>query len=225
MRTLIAEDDASIAVALAGALRSSGHAVQRVGNGAEANQALCDSRFDLLVLDLGLPGLSGDEVLRRFRARDTDCPVLVISARDALRERVKVLDIGADDYLVKPFALTEFAARVRALLRRATSKGATELRVGRLRIDTSGRGVLLDNARLELTAREASLLHALAVRLDRISSRNYLVDALCGSSQELTDNGLDIALHRLRRKLQDSGVSVRTIRGLGYLLEEAVSAL
>jgi two-component system OmpR family response regulator len=221
MRILIAEDDAAIAVALAGALRGSGHAVQRVGDGVEADEALCDHQYDLLVLDLGLPGLDGGEVLRRFRARDATCPVLVISARDALRERVTALDIGADDYLVKPFALGEFEARIRALLRRVINKGATELRIGRLRIDTAGQGVLLDNTPLELTSREVSLLQALATRQERISSRAQLIDALCVRDQELTDNGLDIALHRLRRKLQDCGVHVRTVRGLGYLLEEA----
>ncbi len=224
MRMLIAEDDASIAVALAGALRNSGHAVQRVGDGLEADQALCDNQYDLLVLDLGLPRLDGGEVLRRLRARDALFPILVISARDALRERVAALDLGADDYLVKPFALDEFEARVRALLRRAISKGANELRVGRLRISTSGHCVLLDNAPLELTPREVSLLKALAVRQDRVSSRAHLIDSLCGWHQELTDNGLDIALHRLRRKLQDCGVNVRTVRGLGYLLEETPGA-
>jgi two-component system OmpR family response regulator len=128
---------------------------------------------------------------------------------------------GADDYLVKPFALAEFQARVRALLRRAASNGTTELRVGRLRLDLPGHRAWVGDAPLELTAREFGLVEALAGRLDRIN-RAQLVEALCNWDQELTDNGLDIAIHRLRRKLRGSGANVRTVRGLGYLLEEAV---
>ncbi len=147
--------------------------------------------------------------------------MLVVTAREGLRERVRVLDLGADDYLVKPFALAEFEARVRALLRRYTTQGAPELSIGRLRLDLPGHRAWVDEDALELTAREFGLLEALASRLDRVTSRAQLVEALCNWDQELTDNGLDIAIHRLRRKLAGSGTSVRTIRGLGYLLEES----
>lgn len=223
MRILLVEDDAAIAAGLCSSLRNSGHAVDHVNDGKLADAALRDHAYDLLVLDLGLPMLDGSEVLRRLRNRGTGLPVLVVTARAGLDERIQVLDLGADDYLVKPFALAEFEARVRALARRVASRGVPELALGRLRLDLPGHRARLDETPLELTAREFGLLEALALRADRVTSRAQLVEALCDWDQGLTDNGLDIAIYRLRRKLQHSGVSVRTIRGLGYLLEEAGS--
>ena len=163
-------------------------------------------------------------VLRHLRQRGSGVPVLVITAREGLAERVRVLDLGADDYLVKPFALAEFEARVRALLRRSASKGSTELRIGRLRLDLPGHRAWIGDTQLELTAREFGLIEALASRTDRLTSRAQLIEALCNWDQDLTDNGLDIAIHRLRRKLHGSGANVRTVRGLGYLLEESDGA-
>jgi two-component system, OmpR family, response regulator len=221
MRILLAEDDPSIAEGIRASLRHGGHAVDHVASGNLADTALRDRAYDLLVLDLGLPAIDGSEVLRRLRSRGTGMPVLVVTAREGLAERIRVLDLGADDYLVKPFALTEFEARVRALLRRANSNGKPELLLGRLRLDLPGHRAWIGQNPLELTAREFGLLEALALRVDRITSRAQLVEALCDWDQELTDNGLDIAIHRLRRKLEGSGTGVRTIRGLGYLLEEA----
>ena len=220
MRILLAEDDLSIADGIRASLRRGGHAVDHVADGGLADAALRDHDYDLLVLDLGLPTLDGSEVLRRLRHRGTGMPVLVVTARDGLAERIRVLDLGADDYLVKPFALAEFEARVRALLRRASSQGKPELQLGRLRLDLPGHRAWIGQAPLELTAREFGLLEALALRVDRVTSRTQLIAALCDWDQELTDNGLDIAIHRLRRKLHGSGTGVRTIRGLGYLLEE-----
>jgi two-component system, OmpR family, response regulator len=221
MRILLAEDDPSIAEGIRASLRHGGHAVDHVATGSLADTALRDRVYDLLVLDLGLPAIDGSEVLRRLRSRGTGMPVLVVTAREGLAERIRVLDLGADDYLVKPFALAEFEARVRALLRRASSNGKPELLLGRLRLDLPGHRAWIGQNPLELTAREFGLLEALALRVDRITSRAQLVEALCDWDQELTDNGLDIAIHRLRRKLEGSGTGVRTIRGLGYLLEEA----
>ena len=220
MRILVAEDDASIAAAIAPALQVAGHAVDAVADGLLADRALATGTFDLLVLDLGLPGLDGAEVLKRLRDRGAGIPVLVITARDALNDRVRVLDLGADDYLVKPFALSEFEARVRALVRRAANRGAPELRIGQLLVDLAGQRVSCDGRPLDLTRREFGLLSALATRQDKVTSRPQLVEAVCGWDDELTDNGLDIAIYRVRRKLQGSGVTIRTIRGLGYLLEE-----
>jgi len=220
MRILLAEDDASIAEGICASLRHGGHAVDHAARGNLADTALRDHDYDLLVLDLGLPSLDGSEVLRRLRRRGTGMPVLVVTARDGLAERIRLLDLGADDYLVKPFALAEFEARVRALLRRASSQGRPELQLGRLRLDLPGHRAWIDQAPLELTAREFGLLEALALRVDRVTSRAQLIAALCDWDQELTDNGLDIAIHRLRRKLHGSGTGVRTIRGLGHLLEE-----
>lgn len=220
MRILIAEDDSAIAAGIAASLRQGGHAVDHVDDGARADAALKDTPYDLLVLDLGLPALDGSEVLQRLRRRGVGLPVLVITAREGLRERVRVLDLGADDYLVKPFALAEFEARVRALLRRVASNGAPELKLGRLRLDLPGHRAWVDDAPLELTAREFGLLAALAMRPERVTSRAQLIEALCSWDQELTDNGLDIAIHRLRRKLHGCGTGVRTIRGLGYMLQD-----
>ncbi|MBN8797915.1 MAG: winged helix-turn-helix domain-containing protein, partial [Stenotrophomonas nitritireducens] len=177
--------------------------------------------YDMLILDLGLPSLEGTAVLQRLRQRGDSLPVLVVTARDGLQERVRTLDLGADDYLIKPFAVDELEARVRAQLRRVTSNGQPELRIGRLRLDLPGHRVWMNTDPLELTAREFGLLSALATRPDRISSRAQLVEALCSWDEELTDNGLDIALHRLRRKLRPGGMGIRTVRGLGYMLEEA----
>lgn len=224
MRILIVEDDPAIAAGVIATLRQSGHAVDHAGNGSHADTALRSTPYDLLILDLGLPGLDGSEVLQRVRKRGGNLPVLVITAREGLGERVRVLDLGADDYLVKPFALAEFEARVRALLRRYTAQGAPELALGRLRLDLPGHRAWVDDTPLDLTAREFGLLEALATRPDRVTSRAQLIEALCSWDEELTDNGLDIAIHRLRRKLADSGTQVRTIRGLGYLLEQAPAA-
>ncbi len=218
MRILITEDDSAISAAIAASLGS--HAVDRVADGAQADSALCNATYDLLILDLGLPALDGVQVLQRLRQRGSGLPVLVITAREGLSERVRVLDLGADDYLVKPFALAEFEARVRALLRRSANQGAPELRIGQLRLDLPGRRAWVGESALDLTAREFGLLEALAVRANRITNRGQLIEALCNWDQELTDNGLDIAVHRLRRKLHASGATVRTVRGLGYLLEE-----
>jgi len=211
MRILLAEDDLSIAEGICASLRQGGHAVDHVAGGNLADAALRDHDYDLLVLDLGLPALDGSEVLQRLRSRGAGLPVLVVTARDGLP--------------VKPFALSEFEARVRALLRRASSRGVPELLLGRLRLDLPGHRAWIDEAPLELTAREFGLLEALALRADRVTSRAQLIEALCDWDQELTDNGLDIAIHRLRRKLHGSGTGVRTIRGLGYLLEEAAGEL
>lgn len=219
MRILIIEDDAAIADAIGAALTGAGHAVDRLANGRLADAALRDHPYDLVVLDLGLPDVDGIELLRRLRSRADAVPVLVATAREELEERVRALDLGADDYLVKPFALREFEARARALLRRRTSQGVPELTLGDLAIDLPRRRARVGAQTLELTPREFGLLEALAARLDRVVSREQLVDALCSWDTTLTDNGLDIAVYRLRRKLDGSGVRIRTVRGLGYLLE------
>lgn len=216
---LVVEDDSAIADAVCASLTRAGHAVDHLVNGKAAIAALQEHAFALVVLDLGLPGEAGDEVLRRLRSAHDGIPVLVITARDDVDLRVRTLDLGADDYLVKPFSLAEFDARVRALLRRQSNRGVPILKLGRLSIDLAGRRVLLGDQPLELTAREFALLEILASHNNRVTSREHVIEALCTWNDALTDNGLDIAVYRLRRKLVDSGVNLRTVRGLGYLLE------
>ena len=219
MRILIAEDDEHIAAGMQNLLVARGHAVDRVGDGKQAEEAGKSGVYQLLILDIGLPSLEGGEVIRRLRAARIDTPILVVSAGEALNERVRILDLGADDYLVKPFAIAEFDARVRAHLRRGSAQGATELEVGGLVIDPGDQRARGPNGPIELTAREFALVSLLAARAGRIVSRTQMMETICAWDNELTDNGLDIALHRLRRKIQDCGVRLRTIRGLGYLLE------
>ena len=219
MRILVVEDDAAIADAVCASLERAGHAVDRLANGKAAITALQEHAFALVVLDLGLPGVDGTEVLRRMRSAHDRIPVLVITAREEVDLRVHTLDLGADDYLVKPFSLAEFDARVRALLRRQSNGGVPILQLGKLSIDLTGRRVLLDDEPLDLTAREFALLEVLASRHNRVTPREHVIEALCTWNDALTDNGLDIAVYRLRRKLTDSGVNLRTVRGLGYLLE------
>lgn len=219
MRMLVVEDDAAIASAVCASLERAGHVVDHLANGKAAVAALQEHAFALVVLDLGLPGEEGGQVLRRLRAAHDGVPVLVITAREEVDLRVRTLDLGADDYLVKPFSLAEFDARVRALLRRQSNRGMPTLQLGKLSIDLTGRRVLLGDAPLDLTAREFALLEVLASHHNRVTSREHVIEALCTWNDALTDNGLDIAIHRLRRKLLDSGVKLRTVRGLGYLLE------
>ncbi|MCC4595152.1 response regulator transcription factor [Xanthomonas campestris pv. phormiicola] len=224
MRILVAEDDTSIAVALRDSLAECGHVVDHVNDGAAAERALSAESYHLLVLDLGLPRRDGLQVLQRVRERRDEVAVLVVTARDGVEDRIRALDQGADDYLIKPFELSEFLARTRALLRRRSSGGIPELALGQLRINLAGRRVWLQDEPLELTAREFALLETLLMRSGRVVSRGQLTDALCDWQHEITDNGLDISMHRLRRKLHGSGVGIRTIRGLGYLLEESRTA-
>lgn len=219
MRVLVVEDDAAIADAVSAALERAGHAVDHLASSQAALSALQEHAFALVVLDLGLPDGDGGEVVRRLRSAHDGVPVLVITAREDVEQRVRTLDLGADDYLVKPFSLAEFDARVRALLRRQGSHGAPVLQLGALEIDLAGRRVLRDGRALDLTAREFGLLEVLASRVNRVTSREHVIEALCTWNEALTDNGLDIAIHRLRRKLAGCGVNLRTVRGLGYLLE------
>jgi two-component system OmpR family response regulator len=219
MRILVVEDDAAISDAVCSALERAGHAVDHLASSQAALSALHDHAFTLVVLDLGLPDGDGGELVRRLRAAHDGVPVLVITAREDVDQRVRTLDLGADDYLVKPFSLAEFDARVRALLRRQSNQGVPVLQLGALELDLAGRRVLRDGQALDLTAREFGLLEVLASRVNRVTSREHVIEALCTWNEALTDNGLDIAIHRLRRKLAGHGVNLRTVRGLGYLLE------
>lgn len=218
MRILIAEDDSILADGLSRTLRQGGYAVDAVHDGVAADAALSAQPFDLLILDLGLPNLTGQEVLRRLRARDSRLPVLILTAADSIEQRVQGLDLGADDYMAKPFSLSELEARVRALTRRGAGGGGAVLRHGRLAFDQVGRVVSVDGQMIDLSAREISLLEVLLARNGRMVSKNQLVDHLCEWGEEVSTNAIEVYVHRLRKKLEPGGVRIMTVRGLGYCL-------
>jgi two-component system OmpR family response regulator len=221
MRILVAEDDAVLAEGVARILRQSGYAVDWVKNGAEADSALEADDFDLLILDLGLPKKSGLDVLKRLRARQSRLPVLILTALDGVNDRVRGLDAGADDYLAKPFDLSELEARVRALVRRGMAGGPTLLRHGALSYDQVGRVAQLNGETLELSAREVSVLEIFLQRAGRLVSKDQLVSHLCEWGEEVSPNAIEVYVHRLRKKLEPGGVRIVTVRGLGYSLEKS----
>ena len=220
MRILVAEDDAILADGVTRTLRQSGYAVDWVKNGLEADSALDADDFDLLILDIGLPKKSGLEVLKRLRLRDSRLPVLILTALDGVNDRVRGLDAGADDYLAKPFDLSELEARVRALVRRGMAGSPTLLRHGALTYDQVGRVARLNGEALELSARVVSLLEIFLQRAGRLVSKDQLVSHLCEWGEEVSPNAIEVYVHRLRKKLEPGGVRIVTVRGLGYSLEK-----
>jgi two-component system OmpR family response regulator len=218
MRILIAEDDAIIADGLSRSLRQGGYAVDWAPNGTEADTALLTVAYDLLILDLGLPKLSGLDLLKRVRSRNSAIPVLILTAMDGSGDRVKGLDLGADDYMVKPFDLAELEARVRALTRRSAGTTPT-IQCGALVYDQIGRVAQIAGQNIELSAREIGLLEVLLSRMGRLVSKDQLVDHLCGWGEEVSHNAIEVYVHRLRKKLEVGGVKIATVRGLGYCLE------
>ncbi len=224
MRILLAEDDAILADGLMRCLRQSGYAVDRAKTGTEADATVVAGAYDLVILDLGLPKLNGLEVLRRLRARGSKVPVLILTAFDGVSDRVRGLGLGADDYLAKPFALTELEARVRALTRRGHAGASSLLRYGDLTYDQVGRVVELNGRPLDLSARELGLLEILMQRAGRMVSKEHLVDHMCEWGEEVSTNAIEVYIHRLRRKLESGSVKIVTVRGLGYSLEKAREA-
>jgi len=224
VRILIIEDDSVLADGLSRTLRHADYAVDAASTGVEADHVLAAQSYDLVILDLGLPGLDGFEVLRRMRRRGSTVPVLVLTARDALQDRVKGLDLGADDYMIKPFDLPELEARVRALIRRGQSGGASVLSHGALVLDTAGGRATLGGEPLDLSARELGVLEVLMMRAGRVVNKEQLAEQLYGWDEEVGPNAIEVYVHRLRRKLEPAGVNIRTIRGLGYLLEKDANA-
>lgn len=216
MRLLVVEDNDDLADAVVRHLRAEGHAVDRVASAAEASAALRVADYAAVVLDLGLPDGSGLDLLRTERARGDRTPVLIATARDRVSDRIAGLDAGADDYVVKPFDLRELEARLRALVRRATAGGATEVEIGPLRVDLAAARVFGPEGEIRLTAREWSVLALLVGARGRVRSRAALEEALYAFDDEIAGNAVEVYVSRLRTKL-GAGV-IETRRGLGYLV-------
>lgn len=224
MRILIVEDDPVLADGLQQSLRGSDYAVDWVADGALADKILKDEVYDLMILDLGLPKLDGFEVLKRLRSRGSKLPVLILSAREATEDRVRGLDLGADDYMIKPFSLPEMEARVRALLRRGMGATQSLLIHGALAFDSASRMAAVDGKPLDLSGREVSVLEVLLLRAGRVVSKEQLVEHLYSFNEEVGMNAIEVYVHRLRKKIEGAGVTIRTVRGLGYLLDKAEQA-
>jgi two-component system OmpR family response regulator len=221
MRILLVEDDQDLGGAMRDGLILAGHTTDLVGTASHALHALQSEHFDLLVLDLGLPDRDGTDVIRTARHLRKSLPILILTARDTLDSRVEGLDLGADDYVVKPVAMAELCARIRALLRRNIGDGNPLWRLGNLELDTVGKIARVGNELLDLSAREWTLLEYLASSAGRIVSKEQLIQVLGGWEQELSANAIEAYVHRVRSKLNNSGINIRTVRGLGYMLSEA----
>jgi len=218
MRILVVEDDSLLADGLTQVLKRSGHAVDQVRTGLQADNSLRLTSYELMVLDVGLPGIDGFEVLRRLRSRRSKANVLVLTARDGVEDRVRGLDLGADDYLTKPFSLTEFEARVRALSRRPTLAAASIVIRG-LSVDVEAKRVRVNDVPIDLTVREWALLELFLARPGRVLSKEQIAQQLASYEDTLTVNAIEVYVSRLRSKVEASGVRIRTVRGFGYLWE------
>jgi two-component system OmpR family response regulator len=220
MRLLVVEDDDIVADAIQRGLAAASYAVLRVTSAESAQAALADEDFALAVIDVGLPGTDGMSLVRRLRGMGKTLPTLILTARCTLADKVKALDLGADDFMSKPFEAAELAARCRALMRR--SSGALEglVKLNRMSVDLRGKRLLIDDAEVELTAREWLVLDALVRRIGLIVSKDKLQQVISNSEQDITANAVEVHISRLRGKL-GSAALVRSLRGLGYRLEEA----
>ncbi len=224
MRILIVEDDDVLGSGLMRILQAEGYAVDLMPRGEQAVLAAGRERFDLVILDVGLPGIDGFEVLRRLRGDAQRMPVLVLTARDTVDDRVHGLDLGADDYMAKPFAMPELVARVRALIRRSQAQSGPRVVHGPLALDTVARRAFLRGEPLDLAAREWAVLEVLLARVERIVSKESIIQAVASWGDELSPNAIEVYVSRLRAKLEPAGVRIRTVRGFGYMLEEYAEA-
>ena len=219
MRILLAEDNRTLADWLAKALTRGGFAVDCMHDGADTEHILLTQKYDVVVLDLGLPRIDGIEVLRRLRRRGSNVPVLVLTARGATDDRVNGLNAGADDYLSKPFKLVELEARINALIRRSNGAAAPSITVGPLVYESVGRAFRLGEELLALRPKEHAVLEALVTRAGKAVSKTSLHESVFNLDAATSPEAVEIYVHRLRRKLEGSGVAIVTLRGLGYVLE------
>ncbi len=220
MRVLFVEDNPILADGLLRILRKHNYVVTHEVSGKQADHLLIENDYDLVILDMGLPDMDGSEVLLRLRQRGNKVPVLILTARDKVEDRVLGLDYGADDYLIKPFDLLELEARIRALLRRGMSATGAKLQVGELSLDTVGHRATLNGEPLELSSREITVLEILMLRAGRVVSKELLSEQMSELGEEMSINAIEVYVHRLRKKLEAGNTQIRTLRGLGYLLEK-----
>jgi two-component system OmpR family response regulator len=219
MRLLIVEDDAMLADGLARNLRRSGHAVDCVESAERASLALECEGFDLVILDLGLPGSDGFDLLQKLRRRGDTVPLIVVSARERLGDRVRGLDLGADDYLVKPFAQEELEARVRALIRRRATRTTPRVTFGPLTLDLVAREARVNGERVELTQREWAIMELFVTQPGVALAKERMVQSLSSWDEKLSANAVEVYVSRLRAKFEPAGLRIRTVRGYGYMLE------
>lgn len=219
MRVLLVEDDDVLGDALNQSLKNAGYAVDWAKDGKYADLALHDQIYEAAILDLGLPKMDGIEVLRKLRQRKVFIPVLIISAREAIDDRIKALDLGADDYLVKPFKLPELEARLRALIRRSNRSVDSIIDFGPLSYNAVDRTVTNAGRFLAFSKRETSILELLILREGRVVSKDALIENLCNWSEEVGINAIEVYIHRIRKKLEPYGVAIMTVSGSGYTLE------
>ena len=219
MRVLLVEDNLKLAQSLQAGLGGAGMVVDAVGNGLHADQLLAHESFDVVVLDLALPGIGGLEVMRRARARHDDVPILVLTASGETADRVAGLNAGADDYLPKPFELSELVARLRAIARRRSGRAHPVFDCGKLRYDSVSRLFTTGGQRLSLPPREHAVLELLIAQPGAPVSKQTLCDRMCTLDESVSPEAIDIYIHRLRKRLEGTAVRIRTLRGLGYLLE------
>ena len=216
MRLLLVEDDSMIGAAVEEGLRREGHTVDWVRDGREAEVVIPGGAYELVLLDLGLPRRDGLAILRSWRAKGVSIPVVIITARDAVADRVAGLDAGADDYLVKPFDLDELSARVRAVIRRRAGRSDAMVKIGELEIDSLTKRVKFEGREVTISAREYALLEALANRPGAYLTRSQLEERLYGWDEEIASNAVEVHIHALRRKLDPN--LIRNVRGMGYTL-------
>lgn len=224
MRILLVEDDAVLGDGLSRSLSDWGFDVTLAETGSYADSALATQPYDMVILDLGLPDMDGREVLRQLRGRKSAIPVLILTARDGLNDRVGGLELGADDYMSKPFELRELEARVRALLRRSLGGFDHDIRFGQLTLNTRDQQISIDGHPLELPPREYGVLEALLLQSGRVVSKDSIAQRLAAHSEELADNAIEVYVHRLRKRLEPLNINIRTVRGLGYLVEHSHDA-
>ena len=219
MHVLLVEDDLVLADGISRILAGQGMVVDIVHTGLDADRAMQSHDVSVMVLDIGLPGIDGFEVVRRLRARGMSLPVLLLTARDDVQDRVRGLELGADDYLVKPFAAPELVARIKALVRRSNPR-PVEMQMGGLQLDAFSHRASIDGQVIDLSAREWAVLEYLMQQASRVVSKQQIIDAILPWGEEVTLNAVEVYVSRIRAKIASAGISIKTIRGFGYLLEQ-----